>query len=160
MAQIVAPPQIVILLENISNLKRIPPFIPQRRARVKNKKEKPCDTRPAPYVRIDNRVSGSLRSILYRSLLPSRKHLLKLHSGRVSCLFSIKRVGNFLEILFYPATAPPSSPVTRCTPEGTRTYRIHSTSSLQLHPPSSKAYFALTFIINYRTSIAEDFPSV
>lgn len=38
------PPQIVILLENISNLKRIPPLIPLRRARVKNKRKK-CDTR-------------------------------------------------------------------------------------------------------------------
>lgn len=141
MAQIVAPPQIVILLENISNLKRIPPFIPQRRARVKNKKEKPCDTHPAPYVpvRIDNRVFGSLRSILHRSLLPSRKHLLKLHSGRVSCLFSIKRVGNFLEILFYPTTGPPSSVLTRHPPAAAllRIVLIHSTSNLlQLQPPS------------------------
>lgn len=43
-----------------------------------------------------------LDSILYRSLLPPRKHLLKLHSGRVSYLFSIKRVENFSRSFFYP----------------------------------------------------------
>lgn len=130
------PPQIVILLENISNLKRISSFIPPSGACVKNKR-KTSATRE--YMSVYRPPAGALAAPhRAAAAAPPRKHPLNLHSDRVSYLFSIKRVENFLRSFFIRRWAATlcCRPSPRTSSPALYPYIIkHSTSSYMLRPP-------------------------